>query len=196
MTRSILILYAHPAQHRSEAHALLARVARGVRGVTFADLYAEYPRFDIDIDAEQRRLAAHDVIVFQHPIYWYSTPALLKEWQDLVLEYGWAYGPEGTALRGKLFLCAVTAGGPVEAYGAEGYNRFPLRMLLSPLEQTASLCGMIYLPPFALFAARRASQGAALALHAARYRKLLEALRDERLDLAQFQGTPLLEFAD
>ncbi len=195
MPRSILVLFAHPAQHRSEAHLLLARVARGVDGVTFADLYEEYPRFDIDIDREQARLAAHDVLVFQHPVYWYSTPALLKEWQDLVLEYGWAYGTGGTALRGKLFLCAVSAGGPVEAYDAQGYNRFPLRTLLSPLEQTAWLCGMTYLPPFALFAAHRASQGAALALHAARYRRLLEALRDDRLDPARYLAQPLLEFA-
>ena len=195
MPRSILVLFAHPAQHRSEAHVLLSRVARGVAGVTFADLYAEYPRFEIDIDREQARLAAHDVIVFQHPVYWYSTPALLKEWQDLVLEYGWAYGQGGTALRGKIFLCAVTAGGPVEAYGPAGYHRFPLRVLLSPIEQTATLCGMIYLPPFALFAARRASRGATLALHAARYRRLLEALRDGRLDPAQHRAAPLLEFA-
>ena len=154
MPRSILVLYAHPAQHRSEAHGCWRGSRGGVEGVTFADLYAEYPRFEIDIDREQARLLAHDVIVFQHPVYWYSTPALLKEWQDLVLEYGWAYGPGGTALRGKLFLCAVTAGGPAEAYRPDGYNRFPLRALLSPLEQTANLCGMTYLPPFALFAAR------------------------------------------
>ncbi len=195
MPRSILVLFAHPAQHRSEAQTLLARIARGVPGVTFADLYAEYPRFDIDIDREQARLAAHDVVVFQHPVYWYSTPALLKEWQDLVLEYGWAYGTGGTALRGKLFLCAVTAGGPEEAYAASGYNRFPLRVLLSPLEQTANLCGMVYLPPFVLFAARRAAEGAALALHAARYRRLLEALRDGRLDPALHRAAPLLDFA-
>ena len=54
---------------------------------------------------------------------------------------------------------------------------------------------MRYLPPFALFAARRASRGAALALHAARYRRLLEALRDDRLDPARHRAAPLLEFA-
>ena len=144
----------------------------------------------------QARLASHDVIVFQHPVYWYSTPALLKEWQDLVLEYGWAYGVGGTALRGKLFLCAVTAGGTAEAYSAQGKNRLPLRVLLSPLEQTANLCGMVYLPPFALFAARRAAEGVALAMHAARYRRLLEALRDGRIDPERHRSAPLLELAE
>jgi len=59
------------------------------------------------------------MIVFHHPFYWYSSPAILKEWQDLVLEYGFAYGHEGTALRGKKSLSAsrleeasrLTAGG-------------------------------------------------------------------------------------
>ena len=54
-----------------------------MEGVTFVDLYAEYPRFEIDVDREQARLLAHDVIVFQNPLFWYSTPAILKEWQDL-----------------------------------------------------------------------------------------------------------------
>lgn len=196
MPRSILILFAHPAQHRSAAQSALVRAVRDVDGVTFVDLYARYPRFEIDVDAEQAQLAAHDVVVFQHPIYWYSTPAILKEWQDLVLEHGWAYGTGGTALAGKIFFCAVTAGGPEAAYGAQGYNRFALRTLLSPLEQTANLCGMVYLPPFVLFAARRAAEGDALAAHGARYRRLLEGVRDDTLDLAAQRAAPLMTLAD
>lgn len=191
MSRAILILYAHPAPHRSEAHHALARAAQGVEGVTFADLYADYPRYEIDIDREQDRLAAHDVLIFQHPLYWYSTPAILKEWQDLVLEHGWAYGHGGTALQGKIFLCATTAGGPEAAYRPEGYNHFAIRTLLAPLEQTASLCGMTYLPPFVLFGARKAG-GPALARHADAYATLLAALRDETLDIARHQTEPLL----
>lgn len=193
MSRAILILFAHPAPHRSEAHRALARAAQGVAGVTFADLYAEYPRYEIDIEREQARLLAHDVIIFQHPIYWYSTPAILKEWQDLVLEHGWAYGHGGTALHGKLFLCAVTAGGPQAAYGPGGYNRFELRTLLTPIEQTANLCGMVYLPPFVLFSARRA--GPALTDHATTYVALLEALRDKTLDIERLRTAPTLQIA-
>jgi glutathione-regulated potassium-efflux system ancillary protein KefG len=39
-----------------------------------------------------------------HLLYWYSTPAILKEWQDLVLEHVFAYGHEGTKLHGKIFF--------------------------------------------------------------------------------------------
>ena len=146
--------------------------------MTFADLYADYPDFQIDIDREQARLLEHDVIVFMHPLYWYSTPAILKEWQDLVLEHGFAYWAGGAALHGKIFLDALTAGGAEAAYCAEGYNYFSIRELLHPLEQTAALCGMLYLPPFALFEARTAVDEGRDDAHVADWVRVLEALRD------------------
>ena len=76
----VLVLYAHPRSDRSEVNVHLARVAQQIEGVTLVDLYAEYPNFEIDVDLEQAHLVEHDVLVFQHPVYWYSSPALLKEW--------------------------------------------------------------------------------------------------------------------
>ena len=190
--RRVLVLFAHPSLERSEANRPLAEAARAVDGVTLVDLYAEYPAFEIDVDREQARLRAHDVICFLHPLYWYSTPAILKEWQDLVLEHGFAYGSEGTALQGKLFFSALTAGGPEAAYCAEGYNHFAIRELLRPLEQTAMLCGMTYLPPFALFGARTAVEEGRIVAHVADWTRLLEALRDDRLDIERAALLPRL----
>jgi putative NADPH-quinone reductase len=192
LARRILVLFAHPSLGRSEANRPLAEAARAVAGVTFVDLYAEYPAFEIDVDREQARLRAHDVICFLHPLYWYSTPAILKEWQDLVLEHGFAYGSAGTALQGKLFFSALTAGGAEAAYCAEGYNHFSIRELLRPLEQTAMLCGMVYLPPFALFGARTAVEEGRIAAHVSAWTRLLEALRDDRLDIARAAALPRL----
>lgn len=163
----------------------MVEAAATLDGVTVVDLYAEYPTFEVDVDREQARLLAHDVICFQHPLYWYSTPALLKEWQDLVLEYGFAYGSGATALHGKLFFDALTAGGPEAAYCAQGYNHFTIRELLQPLEQTAALCGMIYLPPFTLFGARTAVDDGRLEAHVGEWVRVLEALRDRRLDISR-----------
>ena len=101
MPHRILVLFAHPSLDRSEVNAELLRATRGREGVTVVDLYGEYPNYRIDIDREQQRLRDHDVVVFMFPLYWYSTPALLKEWQDLVLEYGFAYGQDGTELRAR-----------------------------------------------------------------------------------------------
>ena len=183
INKKVLILFAHPSQHRSEVNAPLFKAANTVEGVTCVDLYAEYPHFNINIDREQQRLRDHDVVIFQFPLYWYSTPSIMKEYQDLVLEYGFAYGSEGRALEGKYFLTATTTGGPKEAYTLEGYQHFPLRQLLAPLEQTATLCHMTYLPPFVLFAAGHAKAEGRLDEHVKKYVRLLEALRDDRYDL-------------
>lgn len=190
--RRILVLFAHPSQERSEVNRPLAQAARGVSGVDLVDLYAEYPTLAIDVDREQARLVASDILVFLHPLYWYSTPAILKEWQDLVLEHGFAYGSNGTALHGKIFFNALTTGGPEPAYCSKGYNHFTIRDLLRPLEQTARLCGMVYLPPFALFGARTAVEEGRVAGHVADWVRVLEALRDDRLDIEAAQTLPRL----
>ena len=181
----LLVYYAHPGQRYSRANAGMARVAEGLEGISFVDLYRTYPRFDIDVGAEQARLLDHDVILFQFPVFWYSTPSLVKEWLDLVLEHGFAYGTGGNQLAGKALMLAVTAAGPEEAYANDGYQHFPLRTFLTPLEQTARLCGMDFLPPYALYAALRAPETARLNEHIAGYRALLEALRDDRFNRAR-----------
>ncbi|MEO1082311.1 MAG: NAD(P)H-dependent oxidoreductase [Pseudomonadota bacterium] len=180
--RRILLLFAHPSIERSEVNHRLLNVAHEHDSVTSVDLYAEYPDYRIDIDVEQQRLRDHEVVVFLFPLYWYSTPAILKEWQDLVLEHGFAYGHEGHALDGKYFIAACSAGGPAKAYAKDGYNHFTLRELLRPLEQTANLCRMRYLPPFALFGARTAVEEQRLGEHVVAFRDLLETLREGDLD--------------
>ncbi len=181
--RRILILFAHPVLERSRVNRRLLAAVRDVPGVTVHDLYEAYPSLYIDVKREQRLLVDHDVIVFQHPFYWYSAPAILKEWQDLVLEHGWAYGHGGTHLRGKITLNAITTGGPESAYHRDGYNRFTIRELLAPWDQTAHLCGMHYLAPFSVHAALRVVGDDDIAQPRAHYRQLIEALRDDRLDL-------------
>jgi glutathione-regulated potassium-efflux system ancillary protein KefG len=177
----VLILFAHPALQKSRVQRVLADFVKPLEGVTFHDLYEHYPELHIDVDAEQRLLAEHDVIVFQHPFYWYSSPAILKEWQDLVLEWGFAYGDEGVALRNKRMLTAISAGGAQDAYQRGGMNHFTIRELLAPFEQTARLCGMEYLPPFVLHAVHRLSK-AEIESAAREYREWIVALRDDTLD--------------
>jgi len=179
----VLVLFAHPRPDRSEANARLVEVARAVEGVTVVDLYAEYPTFQIDVDREQARLLEHDVIVFQHPVYWYSSPAIIKEWQDLVLEHGFAYGSDGHALDGKIMMNAVTAGAREAVYSPDGSYELTLRQYFAPFEHTALLCRMRYLAPFALYAAGHAQEEGRLTEHVERYRTLLTALVEERLDL-------------
>lgn len=176
----ILVLFAHPAFEKSRINRQLVRAIEGLEGVHLHDLYEAYPDFHVDVAHEQALLAEHDLIVFQHPFYWYSSPALIKEWQDLVLQHGYAYGSGGNALRGKRLLSAITTGGGEGAYKPEGINRHPIGELLLPIAQTASICGMEYLPPFVVHGTHRLGQ-AERAAHGENYRALLEGLRDGRL---------------
>ena len=95
--KKILILFAHPALEKSRVHKVLLNYISDLDGITLNDLYENYPEFDIDIEKEQQLLVQHDIIVWQHPMCWYSAPALIKQWQDLVLEHGWAYSKNGYA---------------------------------------------------------------------------------------------------
>ena len=190
-TNRILILFAHPAFQRSRVNRVLLEGIRDLPGVTLHDLYERYPDFDIDVQAEQKLLLEHDVVVFHHPFFWYSTPAILKEWQDLVLEHGWAYGTHGTALVGKLFFEVITTGAKEDAYHQEGFHRFTMKQLLAPIEQTARLCGMDFLPPFVAHGSLRMTPEEAR-VHSREYRRVLEAIRDGRADLEIAKALPRL----
>lgn len=174
-TARVLLTLAHPALERSRANRALAKAAKGLAGVTFHDLYETYPDFAIDIETEQETLVAHDVVALQFPLYWYSTPALLKEWFDLVWLHGFAYGLDGNALAGKRLFVACTTGGAAKAYHAHGYNRFSMDDFLRPLEQTAYLCGMVWETPFVVHGAA-VKDDAELKAEAGRYRARVASL--------------------
>lgn len=176
----VLVLFAHPALRKSRCNRRLLAAARSVPGVTVRDLYEEYSDFMIDVPREQELLRAHDVIVFQHPFYWYSCPALLKEWMDLVLEYGFAYGEAGSALHGKILVSAITTGGAAESYRRDGLNVYTIGEMLVPFERTAGLCGMRWLPPF-LVQSTFTLPPDQLEAHAVDYTALLGDLRDGRV---------------
>jgi len=160
---------------RSRANRRIVESIQGLPGITFHPLYDRYPEFNIDVKREQELLLAHDAVFLQHPFYWYSVPPLVKLWFDSVLEYDWAYGPNGRALAGKDFLLSITAGGPLDSYGSEGYNRFPIEAFFPPLEQTARLCGMKWHIPIVLHHSSKIPEDLLLA-HAESVRDRVTAL--------------------
>lgn len=176
----ILVIFAHPNVQSSIVNRALRAAISSLAEVTIHDLYYHYPNFFIDVNQEQNLLLQHDVIVLQHPIYWYSCPALLKEWLDAVLEPGWAYGEGGDKLQGKYWLQAVSAGGPQDSYQRTGYNSFSLHELLRPFEQSARLCNMQYLTPFVSHGSRKLAS-VELDKTCARYQQLLLDITENKL---------------
>lgn len=162
----IVVIHAHPRPRLSRCDRPIAAALATLPQIEIRQLYRDYVDYDVDVVTEQRALAHAETIVLHYPVRGYSVPALLKLWLDLVLEPGWAYGPGGTALRGKSLLVVASAGGQAEGYGPDGVHNHPFEDFLLPLRQTATLCGMEWLPPVVLFDADNADD-ATLALHLA-----------------------------
>lgn len=149
---AVLLVFAHPSYERSRASRSLLGEDAMPDGVTFHDLYEAYPDFMINVRREQALLLAHDVVLLQFPFYWYATPALLKEWFDVVWLHGFAYGEDGTRLAGKTLSVVTTTGGHAASYGRDGRNAYTVEEFLRPLERTAHLCGMRWDPPMVIHA--------------------------------------------
>lgn len=147
MSKKILYLVVHPHLERSVANKAIADKVDATGLVKRHDLYGAYPDGKIDVAKEQALLAWADLVILQFPFQWYSTPPLLKAWQDEVLKYGFAFTMDGSPsqLRGKEILASITSGGPKDAYASGGYNRFTYEEMLRPLEQTFTLCQMKWL---------------------------------------------------
>ena len=188
----VLVLLAHPALEQSRINQRLLRAVADLGGtdasatrIRVRDLYALYPDYLIDVQAERSLLAAAQLVVWQHPIHWYGMPPLMKLWLDEVLGFGWAYGPGGHALAGKHLWLVASTGSREEAYHPSGHNRYFFDAFLPPYEQTATLCGMRFLPPLLLHGAHRVDDPA-LDAHAALYAQRLASHPDwpELADLA------------
>jgi glutathione-regulated potassium-efflux system ancillary protein KefG len=180
----ILILFAHPLYEKSRIHKALKKAIPETSDITFRDLYELYPDFNINIKQEQQLLNDHDIIIWQHPVYWYSVPPLLKQWIDMVLEFGWAYGPGGGKLKGKYVMNVVSAGGQRTVYNPEGRNRFTVRQFFAPLDQTVMLCNMKYLAPFVVHGTHSLTNDE-IRDYASQYKMMLNKLLNGEIDLVQ-----------
>lgn len=187
---SVLLLFAHPALEKSRVNRQLVADVAEIEGLTFHDLYQEYPRFHVNVQREQSLLLQHEIVVWHHPLYWYSVPPLLKQWIDLTLQHDWAYGSRGVYLKGKKVFTVTTSGAMAGSYSPDGFNRHELRQYLLPLERTAQLCGMDYLPPYLVDGTHR-MDAAAINTARAAYQNFLRRLVAGPVDYPTWNELPL-----
>ncbi|CAH1220291.1 General stress protein 14 [Paenibacillus auburnensis] len=145
---AILVIVAHPELEASRINKRLAAALEHQENITVHKLYEVYPEGKIDILREQQLLLEHQRVVLQFPLFWYSSPPLLKAWMDETFQRGWAHGTGGDKLHGKELMLAVSSGSPDYMYQAGGVHNFSYSELLRPFQQTANRLGMAYLPPY------------------------------------------------
>jgi putative NADPH-quinone reductase len=151
MTTQLLMFHDRP--ERSRTNRVLLDAVGAIQDITITDMGAlyKYPN-EIDVDIESARLLSADRLFLQFPIHWYSTPVLLKAWQDQVLTRMYYIDTaQGEQLNNLPFMVCATAGNFESAYTADGTNGYPLEDLLRPLQATAHRCGWIWADPFLLY---------------------------------------------
>lgn len=141
----VLVILSHSYQTQSVSNVAIAEEYTKA-GFEVRNLEKLYPEGNIDVAAEQAALESADVVILQHPIFWYNMPPMLKKWMDEVWTYGWAYGSEGTKLAGKKLLHAYTTGGARDKYTDE-----KIKGLSAPLRASAAFVGMEFLEPMGVF---------------------------------------------
>ncbi|WP_244645676.1 NAD(P)H-dependent oxidoreductase [Salinarimonas ramus] len=201
MMSKTFVLVFHGDPMESKANAALAAAARTLPDVEVVEMQRRYPDMRIDIytdaAAEAAGLLDADRIVLQFPIRWYSTPALLKAWQDAVLTrmYYVPAATEGDRLVGTPLMVAATAGNVAAVYERDGQNFYTLGEILTPLEATAHRCGLPWHEPNIVYGADRL-EPEALGAAAEDYRDALAAFiastpADERAEKAARAMTSL-----
>jgi glutathione-regulated potassium-efflux system ancillary protein KefG len=151
-----LFLVSHPALSKSNIHTAFVGYVQAHGGtVRHLDSVID-AEFHFDIPAEQAILESFSSIVLQFPMYWYATPAVMKQYFDEVLTSGWAY--EGRqALAGKHLSAIITMGGDENSYAHAGSNSYSQAELSAPYRATAAFCGMKWGTPLFIYDASQAN---------------------------------------
>ena len=145
--KKVLVVLAHPNIEQSEVNKSFLSKLVMMEQLTVNNLYKNYPDFKIDIDKEQQLIEDHDVIIFQFPLYWFSSPALLRKWQDDVVTSKFAIG-ENNRMKGKKLMIVTSVGGTESDYQHGGSLNITMEEVLTPFKSFAHLTEMEYLVPF------------------------------------------------
>lgn len=136
-----LVVLAHPERIESTLQRFFEEGTQHLDNITRYDIYEDLP--NVNIDKVHQLLSEHDRIVFQFPLYWYSSPAGLHAWFEEVLTPS-LYQDR---LKGKEFGIVMSTGQKDSDFQAGSKEAFTFSELLKPFEAIANKSQMIYLSP-------------------------------------------------
>lgn len=155
-----LIVISHPYPKQSHVIKSLEQAVKTLPDVTVRNLESLYGQNlnGFNIQAEQAAHDEADRVIYMFPVHWFNLTPMLKAYMNSVWAYGWAFGPEGIALKGKQFQVVATAGATEFTYSEAGIIECSMDEVLSPLKASAKYVGMNYLQPIAFFEAMGANE--------------------------------------
>ncbi|MFC6323566.1 NAD(P)H-dependent oxidoreductase [Companilactobacillus baiquanensis] len=139
-----LIIVSHPEIENSQTQQFLYQGSK-LDNVTWNHVEEIN---EINIKQEQQLLTDADRIIFQFPLYWYSAPSGLKNWEDTVLTRNFIYGDKSFPLEDKEFGLVVTTGLPLKDYQKGAAENYSLDELMTPFRAIADKAKMKILPIF------------------------------------------------
>lgn len=173
--KKILVNLVHPNFEKSVVNKKLFNAINTLENVTINNLYSKFKDFEINSKEEQELLLKHDVIVFQFPMYWFSSPSFLKEYFDIVLEHNFAYG-NNYNLENKSFAIAVSCGGDEKAFCESGKDKKTVEEFLFPFFGTANYIKMDYKKPFITYGTEKKLSEETLNTFAKKYIEYIKEL--------------------
>jgi len=143
-----------------------------------------------DIRDEVARVLAADLIAFSFPVFWFSTPAILKGWIDRVFLSGPFYGGRRIygrgGLAGKRAFAAISLGGRAHMFGpAALHGELANGMMRHFFQGTLGYVGLAVHQPFAAYHVPYIDHGARTAL-----------LADLRTAVLELDARPVLPMPD
>lgn len=154
---TVLVLLAHPDIQKSKANAALSKAASEVAGVQVVNIYEH----EVSPDVYRQAVKQAHTLVYEFPLYWLSSPHLLKQWTDEVFM---AFVSEGL-IEGKRLMVVTTTGSEEAAYQHDGRNKYTMEEYLRPFEGQANHAKMIWEQPLVVYgqyadgAAERLAEG-------------------------------------
>ena len=178
----------------SSARASTARLVDAIRdldGVTVHDLYEAYPTSTSTCSASSSCCSSTTSSSSSTRSTGTARPRSSRSGRTSCSSTAGPTAPGGTrAARQDHAATRSPPAAPSRRTSKGGYNRFTMRELLAPCDQTAHLCGMRFLAPFVVHAAPPLGRRRTSRRGRASYRRLIEALRDGRLDLESRRASP------
>lgn len=136
------VIVAHPQLEDSGTQRFLKEATTSLRRIDWHELKVNSSGH-FDAAAEKKFLKDKKRIIFQFPLYWYSAPAILKQWMDEIFDIA-----DVTWLQNKELGLAVSLGQPLKEYRLGGREGIALSSLLSPFQAFAKRLQMRLMPLF------------------------------------------------